>query len=123
MDLPTKQQYLSDLTPLAKSSFCSICKEEPMQEPTQLAECRHTFCHDCILAWVQTANTCPTCRKELYEPEPDEADTEDFTDEIFDELAAMAGIALDGDEAEADSNDAGEAHFPIIILEGSTLYN
>ncbi|GIZ36666.1 hypothetical protein CKM354_000013500 [Cercospora kikuchii] len=78
MDLPTKQQYLSDLAPLVKK---------------------------------------------LYEPEPDESDTESFTDEIFDELAAMAGIALDGSEAEAGLNDAGDAHFPIIILEGSTLYN
>ncbi|PPJ58323.1 hypothetical protein CBER1_04521 [Cercospora berteroae] len=123
MDLPTKQQYLSDLAPLAKSSFCLICEEEPMQEPTQLAECRHTFCHNCILAWVQTANTCPTCRKELYEPGPDDSVTEDFTDELFEELAAMAGIALDGSEAEAGSNNAEDSLFPIIILEGSTLYN
>lgn len=94
-----------------------------MQEPTQLGECRHTFCHDCILAWVQTANTCPTCRKELYEPEPDDVDTEDFTDELFDELAAMAGIALDGNEAEAGSNDVEDAVFPIIILEGFILFN
>eukprot|EP00494_Astrolonche_serrata_P022815 UN23072 len=39
---------------------CSICLElyeEPMQTP-----CRHIFCRECIVAFLETKNECPYCR-------------------------------------------------------------
>ncbi|KAF2207551.1 hypothetical protein CERZMDRAFT_88400 [Cercospora zeae-maydis SCOH1-5] len=64
MALPTKEDFLADLLPLARQE-CPICRED-MDEPIQLP-CRHVYCHDCTHTWLQRNNTCPTCRVELYQ--------------------------------------------------------
>ena len=42
---------------------CCICAnvfEDPTESP-----CRHVFCRECILRWLQEGNTCPICRSPL----------------------------------------------------------
>jgi hypothetical protein len=44
---------------------CSICLEK-MQAKAKPEECRHIFCHDCIMAWTRFSNVCPLCKVEIY---------------------------------------------------------
>ena len=34
--------------------------------PIKMSCCKNVFCRDCLNAWFDTANTCPTCRAELF---------------------------------------------------------
>ena len=40
---------------------CSICFECPFDEPLQ-TPCRHMFCRDCIVGYLQIKSECPLCR-------------------------------------------------------------
>ncbi|CAF2588643.1 unnamed protein product [Rotaria sp. Silwood2] len=33
--------------------------------PTTSSKCGHTFCHQCIIEWLNKQNTCPTCRNRM----------------------------------------------------------
>ncbi|PPJ58322.1 hypothetical protein CBER1_04520 [Cercospora berteroae] len=95
MSLPTRAEYLRSLIPFAlptqppnvdggEDVECPMCRVPYEDEPsTQIVEtdCNHKFCYDCLLSWNQEHSSCPTCRKELYELEPDVEDfVEDFVD-------------------------------------------
>jgi hypothetical protein len=44
---------------------CPICLDRPMQNPSLLDRCFHSFCFDCIVAWVKTTPSCPLCKREF----------------------------------------------------------
>jgi len=42
--------------------LCAIC-QCVLSNPTEASACRHVFCHECIMTWLNSgARTCPTCR-------------------------------------------------------------
>lgn len=51
---------------------CAVCFEE-WDEGAEVTElpCKHCFCHECIGRWLETHNTCPTCRLALPTDDPD----------------------------------------------------
>ena len=42
---------------------CPICMGE-MKEPT-LTPCRHRFCRQCLIKWLQQRQTCPSCNRSV----------------------------------------------------------
>lgn len=45
---------------------CAIC-QDPMTKPVSLRPCRHMFCEDCVIQWLDREKTCPLCR-EIVKP-------------------------------------------------------
>ncbi|CAK1360812.1 hypothetical protein CB0940_03740 [Cercospora beticola] len=115
MSLPTRAEYLRGLVPLAlpfqppnvddgEDAECPICRVPYEDEPsTQIVEtgCEHKFCYDCLLSWNQEHSSCPTCRKELYEPGSGAEDFVDFpieamgTIEVIEEAMALLEFGED----------------------------
>ena len=50
-----------------QSSDCVVCCEkfENGETVLQIPDCAHIFHDTCAMAWLQSHNTCPYCRKEL----------------------------------------------------------
>ncbi len=48
---------------------CAICMESPKDNETSIPKCGHSFCHDCIMDWIQQSvhckPTCPLCRANI----------------------------------------------------------
>ena len=73
MALPTQQEFEADLanaTPpvLEETDECPICMNSftnPVRTP-----CNHDFCSACLLQAFQRNNTCPHCRRILFQPRP-----------------------------------------------------
>jgi hypothetical protein len=80
-------------TPIPTSSSdtqCNICREPVSNHGVLTRDCNHTYCHDCLEAWITCSepmsNTCPTCRQELFEFE-DYIDPKcRYYDERFDDI-------------------------------------
>jgi hypothetical protein len=47
------------------TSLCGLF--EYPRVPQKIACCGKVFCHSCLQIWFATANTCPTCRAEVYD--------------------------------------------------------
>ena len=43
---------------------CVICMEKLSNE-TGMTNCKHKFCKDCILKWVNESSECPLCRSQI----------------------------------------------------------
>jgi hypothetical protein len=53
---------------------CYIClKNFRINSKVRLLPCKHMFCDGCIMPWLKTNSTCPTCKYRL-KPDPDEQD-------------------------------------------------
>ena len=50
----------------AGSHECPIC-QDPYATADKILEmpCLHSFHQDCVMQWLEAANTCPVCRMEL----------------------------------------------------------
>ena len=46
---------------IIEDDICAICQSRK-REKTQCDNCPHTFCFNCILAWVRINNICPLCK-------------------------------------------------------------
>lgn len=61
---------------------CPICLEE-IENYSYTTLCNHIFCLNCIYHWLQSHNTCPMCRFQLYPLAPiQETDEESLSDFI-----------------------------------------
>lgn len=63
--------------------------------------CNNVFCYRCINTWLNSANTCPTCRVRLFEgpeSEPEREPSESTDSETYD----------DDEEEEYDEEDLDE---------------
>jgi hypothetical protein len=104
----SKADFLvSGLQPHApRDSECAICFEN-LQAPlvddktTQATEahvavmivsCGHTFGSECLHEWLNTANTCPMCRKVLF-PGSAEQELELRIEQFFEELSQFFKLA------------------------------
>lgn len=59
------QAHIIDVMDVPK---CPICIEEIINE--KVTKCNHTFCEGCINKWLETNNSCPTCRTILIISQP-----------------------------------------------------
>ena len=81
---------------------CPICMECPYDEPLQ-TPCRHIFCKECIVGYLQTKPECPMCRAKTTVPQlkqlmdPDQKKKEQSDDAKNDDNAG------NGDHAETDN--------------------
>lgn len=41
---------------------CVICLSEPIDDPSMLLPCYHSFCYPCIVQWLSVHDTCPLCK-------------------------------------------------------------
>jgi hypothetical protein len=56
--------------------------------PLQMPCCNNVFCHRCINTWLNSGNTCPTCRVQLFEgseSEPEREPSESTESETYDD--------------------------------------
>lgn len=88
MSLSTKAAYIEQLIADSTQSApepCPICYAD-IKLPFKTAY-NHIFCVDCLKKWAESANTCPSCRGELFgKVEPT------TTGEIFDEEARLEAV-------------------------------
>ena len=68
---PTKANFLESLTP----EKCPICYTTTIVDPIK-TECNHVFCLACVEPWFKGTNTCPSCRKVVYQKPADDANAE-----------------------------------------------
>ncbi|XP_019623472.1 PREDICTED: RING finger protein 151-like [Branchiostoma belcheri] len=40
---------------------CAVC-HEVLENPREFSRCQHAFCEGCILPWLDSHDSCPTCR-------------------------------------------------------------
>ena len=55
-------EYIDELS-INDNLKCSICND-PFEKPVT-TRCDHTFCYKCIEQWINTNNSCPTCRSRI----------------------------------------------------------
>jgi hypothetical protein len=67
---------------MSHSDLCSICYDATIDYTTN---CNHDFCNKCITNWLLSNNNCPLCRKEFYDIEDsdDDSDNEDVHSVTF----------------------------------------
>ena len=46
---------------------CPICKGLVEESKTITTDCAHQFCYSCLDKWEEKNNSCPMCRKELFQ--------------------------------------------------------
>ena len=49
------------------SDICVICQEKCLESKENSTPCGHVFHTGCLLGWLKSNNTCPCCRKPLYD--------------------------------------------------------
>ena len=66
---PAPENANNSPPPVNANNGCPICWEsmESYFISTQTTECNHTFHRGCLERWLDTHNTCPVCRTELFE--------------------------------------------------------
>ena len=124
-----RQQFLAQLlrkqniVPVEEGQDCMICKEEygtPSSE-TETGETqvrlpcsdKHTVGANCIVQWLQSHNTCPVCRRELFakertraeRSEPALIDLLDDEDDDGDGESDVEDEDFVDDDAETDEED------------------
>lgn len=59
-----------DYVPLS-DKICPICHERLDQcfNLVAVKKCEHLFCRDCIVQWLNQSRKCPTCQKNVGEPQ------------------------------------------------------
>lgn len=45
---------------------CPVCFELTISNQVRFTTCKHLFCEECALKWVETNNTCPLCRATIF---------------------------------------------------------
>jgi len=45
---------------------CPICFELTISNQARITTCKHVFCEECVLKWLEKHNTCPLCRAIIY---------------------------------------------------------
>ena len=53
-------------------NVCIICREEMSTQAKKLP-CNHIFHITCLRSWFQRQQTCPTCRMDVLQPQPQPA--------------------------------------------------
>lgn len=54
-------QDTTDLTTEQLKEKCIFCHDPKLTQPCK-TECGHVFCAECVLTWVATNKSCPSCR-------------------------------------------------------------
>lgn len=73
---PTSKKVIEKL-PVYKlekdlNDSCPVCKDELKKgEEAMKLPCNHEFHKECLMPWLERANTCPICRKELETDDQD----------------------------------------------------
>lgn len=62
-----------DQTHIDAKLQCSVCWDDfKLDEEVRQLKCEHIFHSDCIIPWLELHNTCPVCRQEQEEPNPNQ---------------------------------------------------
>lgn len=66
--LQSKRTTLAFLKRMGRDEQCSICINEfEVNESIYVLACGHMYHCQCLTPWLLTNNTCPLCRRILYE--------------------------------------------------------
>lgn len=57
----TDPKELPATHPKPESIICSICLEDVSMRSKAITPCVHQFCRDCLMTWLSTNSSCPTC--------------------------------------------------------------
>ena len=108
-----------------EKGMCNICFEELPLGEEYATKCGHCFHTKCLLTWLEKNNTCPCCRKELYEkyviPEEymsdDEfVDSDDEMPDLIDEgIQALAGSVEE--KAPEEEDDSLHTQFELDVYQ------
>jgi len=77
---PTSKKYLETCPVITistdSSEICTICQDVFSKGDQSISlPCKHMYHKDCIFPWLQTRNTCPTCRFPLPIDEEEKSST------------------------------------------------
>ena len=84
----------------AQPAECPVCWLIPGPDGWTNTDCGHSFCTACITQWLSTHDSCPVCRKQLVDrqPEPDPETMDEmlqaFVQHGFDVLRPILGPDL-----------------------------
>lgn len=100
MILPTRDDFLANSLETVEHDDCSICKV-PMTSPVR-TPCKHDFCKHCITEWLMQpeVDTCPVCRRSLFQKVPAILNVDDFLAEAAAERKARHQANMRAIEAE-----------------------
>jgi hypothetical protein len=74
-----------------ETDVCNICFESIAPGAENKTECGHAFHCGCLLKWLKKNNSCPCCRKELYEIKNEE---KNFDAVVGNALVNMYGYSI-----------------------------
>jgi hypothetical protein len=76
---------------------CVVCYNEVVHKKAFKTVCGHIFCKTCLKKWLLRNHTCPLCRTQLRDPEPEsptEEDIEAMANHFIAELVRYNQIAV-----------------------------
>lgn len=97
-------EIIRTTTPPAGSAYhahgSSQDEDASLHAAVRIKACNHVLGDECLTAWLEVGNTCPTCNRMLFVPPFEEPLTQDMVDDVIDSLRDVADEEIIGDALE-----------------------